>query len=162
VDEAKRRHDGDQALANLLTVASGAAVVAVAGFCVLTLSLRPEPMYVYGAAGAYGASAAAVAWLARTQRLRAALRLFVAQNWVVAVGFLFLEGAESGHTGIFFVTIILAGLLLRPWTAVVAAGGSALAVVLVTWLAANGAYEAPMEPGPPWMYLVPSSWWPAC
>ncbi len=122
-----RESDAQQALASMLTAASGAAVIVVAGLSMLTASARPEPLYADGVAGAYGASAAIVATLASTSRLPWALRLFAAQSWLVALGFLPFEGSESGHTGVFFVTILLAGLLLRPGASVVAAVGSALA-----------------------------------
>ena len=100
--------------------------------------VAPEPPHMYGVAGLYGLVALACARLIATFRDEAARYVFVALNFTAATVFLAAEGPQTGHIGIYFIAVILAGLILRPWAALVAGIGGAVAVSAAYFASSSG------------------------
>ena len=103
----------------LLLGSAGASVAGVTLYVLVTLLFAPEPMHMYIIAAMYGLGGAGVATLTWAGRPRLGGLAFVALNFAAASTFMISEGPDSGHVGIFFIAITLAGLLLSPRAAVV-------------------------------------------
>jgi PAS domain S-box-containing protein len=109
----------ERRIARFLIIVAAVASTGVAGFCVLTLIFAPEPTYTYVLAGAYFACACSVVVAARAGRIKLACHLFVITNLIPATLFLLVEGPHTGHFGVLFIVVIMAGMLLRGRATVV-------------------------------------------
>ena len=106
------------ALATTIWWASVASLSGVALFCVTTAMLAPQAFYTYAIALVYGIGGAAVLALVKADRLPVSVVAFVVQNWLAATGFAVVEGPSSGHVGVYFIAVLLAGLLISSRAAV--------------------------------------------
>lgn len=129
-------------LARLLMIASAVSALAVALYSSWTIVFAPEPTHMYWVAAVYGLGSVATAVSIRRGRVRFGSAVFVAMNWACATAFLVAEGPQTGHLGIYFVAVILAGLLLAARMAVIAALAAAVAVGSVV-IAVSLGFEPP-------------------
>lgn len=114
---------------------SASGVVAFVGYAFVAQTV---PAYLSLTACAYLSGTVLVLIALQLKRTEAGIALFLAANWIAALCLLVAEGPTTGHFGVFFVTVVLAGLLRHPRWAAFVGLASALAVVAVHVVEARG------------------------
>jgi len=131
-----------------------AAAVGVSVYTLVTALTVPGwhshvPVLAYLLSGALTIGFVRRGWVA------AATHVFVAVTWMSGAGFLLREGHTSGHLGIFFVAIVLGGLLRGPMSALVYGVMSAACLLAVRFAVEAGALTPQPTGEEPWMEHTP-------
>lgn len=140
----------------VFTVAAALAIcVGVVAYSVRSLLVSDASGHTYVAALAYLLGSGLVVYLIRSKHIAGATRLFVAMTWFAGGFFLLLEGPGTGHVGIFFIAVVVAGLLNGSRWALAYGLGSALLLVCAHFAMESGLLKAEPTDGPAWTHQTP-------